>query len=53
MRITISFGGNFYIFLAENDPSTLKEVMTSQDAYMWREAINSELNTILSNNVYE
>ena len=40
-------------FLAKNDPQTFKEVMASRNAPQWREAINSELDSIMSNHVWE
>ncbi|KAH9781528.1 hypothetical protein KPL71_008509 [Citrus sinensis] len=53
MRMTTSFGDDYYVFLAENDPMTFKEAMTSRDAPLWREAINCELDSIMSNHVWE
>ena len=52
MRKTTNFGDDFYVFLTENDPQTFTEMMTSRDAPMWREAVNSELDSIISNHVW-
>lgn len=49
LRTITSFSGDFYVFFTENDPQTFKEAMVSEDAPLWREAINSELDSIMSN----
>ena len=38
--MTTSFSDDYYVFLAENDPMTFKESMTSRDTPLWRKAIN-------------
>lgn len=51
MRKATSFGDNFNIFLVEKDLRTFTEAMISRDARLQKEAINNELETILSNHV--
>ena len=36
----------------EEDPKTFKEAMTSRDVSFWKEAINDEMDSILSNNTW-
>uniref|UniRef100_A0A2N9GCP6 Uncharacterized protein n=1 Tax=Fagus sylvatica TaxID=28930 RepID=A0A2N9GCP6_FAGSY len=36
----------------EEDPNTYSEAMASRDATFWREAVNDEMNSILSNNTW-
>uniref|UniRef100_A0A2N9EZP4 CCHC-type domain-containing protein n=1 Tax=Fagus sylvatica TaxID=28930 RepID=A0A2N9EZP4_FAGSY len=36
----------------EEDPSTYNEAMASRDAAFWREAVNDEMDSILSNNTW-
>jgi hypothetical protein len=36
----------------EEDPSTYSEAMASRDAAFWREAVNDEMDSILSNNTW-
>uniref|UniRef100_A0A2N9I1Q4 Uncharacterized protein n=1 Tax=Fagus sylvatica TaxID=28930 RepID=A0A2N9I1Q4_FAGSY len=36
----------------EKDPNTYSEVMASRDAAFWREAVNDEMDSILSNNTW-
>jgi len=40
-------------FLIEDDPKTYNEAVTSIDAIFWEEAINSELDSIMSNHTWE
>ncbi|PHT43609.1 hypothetical protein CQW23_17634 [Capsicum baccatum] len=47
-RMSTSFGSDFVIFLLENEPQTFKEVMSSSDSSLWKEAINSEIDSILT-----
>ena len=51
-RVATNFGDD-YVFLAENDPQSYEEAMTSFDAPFWREAINNEINSIMSNHTWE
>lgn len=51
--MTTSFGGDIYISLAENDPQTFKEAMFSPDEPLLREAINNQLDSIISDHVWE
>ena len=37
----------------EEDPKTYKEAMTSRDASFWKEAINYEMDSIMSNQTWE
>ena len=39
--------------LEEGDPQTYKEVVTSPDEPMWKEAIKSEIDSIMQNNTWE
>ena len=48
-KTSTSFGPDFLMYLLENEPWTFKEAMTSPEALFWKEAINSEVESILSN----
>ncbi|KAF3684374.1 putative tyrosyl-DNA phosphodiesterase 2-like [Capsicum annuum] len=52
-RTLTSFGLNFVIFLLENEPQTFNEAMSSSDSSFWKEAINSEIDSILRNHTWE
>ncbi|KAF3685974.1 hypothetical protein FXO37_00081 [Capsicum annuum] len=46
------FGPNFQAYLVKKDPKSYAEVMSSHDAPFWREAIDDEMHSILSNNTW-
>ncbi|PHT51255.1 Peroxidase 9 [Capsicum baccatum] len=52
-RTSTSFGSNFVTFLLENEPQTFTEVMSSSDSSFWKEAVNSEIDSILNNHTWE
>nr|GEZ27728.1 hypothetical protein [Tanacetum cinerariifolium] len=41
-----------YCFNVEDDPTTFDEVIKSQDVAFWNEAINDEMDSIMSNNTW-
>lgn len=53
MRKVTNFGDDFYVFLAKNDPQTFEKAMTSLDAPLQKEAVNNELDSIMSNHAWE
>ncbi|PHU24849.1 hypothetical protein BC332_03181 [Capsicum chinense] len=52
-RTSTSFGLNFVTFLLENKSQTFKEAMTSSDSSFWKEAVDNEIDPILSNHTWE
>ena len=38
------------VFNIEDDPKTFEEAMASKDSAFWKEALNDEMDSILSNN---
>ena len=52
-RTSTSFGPDFLTCLLENEPQTFKEAVTSPEAPFWKEAINSEVESILSNHTWK
>ena len=42
-RISKSFGPDFIAYAIESEPQTFKEAMSIPEAQMWKEAINSEI----------
>ena len=46
------FGPNFQVYLVERDPESYAEAMASHDAPFWREAIDDEIHSIMSNNTW-
>ena len=43
---------NPILFSVEDDPKTYSETIKSRDATFWKEAMNDEMNSILSNNTW-
>ncbi|XP_043694068.1 uncharacterized protein LOC122644742 [Telopea speciosissima] len=44
--------GDWVVYLLDNDPLSYKEAVTSLDAVFWKEAIKSELDSILANHTW-
>ena len=52
-RKSVSFGPDFVALLLENEPQTFKAAMSSSESTYWKEAVNSEIESILSNHTWE
>ena len=52
-RVAKSFGEDFIIYLAEDTPTTIAEAYSSIDADLWKEAVQSEMDSIKSNGTWE
>ena len=50
-RILKYFGPNFLTFLLENEPPSFKEAMSTHEGPLWKEAIESEIDSIRPNNI--
>jgi hypothetical protein len=48
-RFAKSFGDDFIVYLVEDTPTTIRETYSSLDADLWKEAVRSEMNSIMSN----
>jgi hypothetical protein len=48
-----SFGDDFTIYLVDDTPKTIVEAFASPDVDDWKEAVCSEMNSILSNGTWE
>jgi hypothetical protein len=48
-----SFGDNFTVYLVDDTPKTILEAFASPDADDWNEVIHSEMDSILSNGIWE
>jgi len=53
VRTSKSFGPDFLTFLLEKEPQSFKEAMSGPEAPLWKEAINSEVESILQNHTWE
>jgi len=52
-RVAKSFGNVFIVYLVDDTPTSISEAYASPDADNWKEAIQSELDSILSNGTWE
>ena len=52
-KTSTSFGSDFVTFLLASEPQTFKEAIMSSDSTSWKEAVNSEIESILSNHTWE
>ncbi|KAL0451361.1 UNVERIFIED_CONTAM: hypothetical protein Slati_1114200 [Sesamum latifolium] len=48
-RVVKDFGSNFVTYNIEDDPVTFKDLMASSKAKQWKEAVKSEMDSIISN----
>jgi hypothetical protein len=47
------FGPDFLTFMLEDEPQSFKEAMSMPEAPLWKEAVNSEIESILQNHTWE
>jgi hypothetical protein len=52
-RIAKSFGDDYIVYLVDDTPSTIEEAYSSPNANFWKEAISSEMDSIMSNATWE
>jgi hypothetical protein len=52
-RIAKSFGDDFIVYLVDDTPTSIMEAYASPDADDWKEAVRSEIDSILSNGTWE
>ena len=48
-----SFGDDFIVYLVNDTPRTIEETYSSLDADFWKEAVRSEMDSIMSNGTWE
>ena len=52
-RVAKSFGEDFIIYLVDDTPTTIAEAYFSLDADLWKEVVQSEIDSIMSNGTWE
>ena len=52
-RVIKSFSEDFIIYLVDDTPTTIAEAYSSFDADLWKEAVQSETDSIMSNGTWE
>ena len=48
-RTVKSFGDDYIVYLVDDTPTTIEEAYSSPDADLWKEAVQSEIDSIMSN----
>nr|AAU44091.1 putative polyprotein [Oryza sativa Japonica Group] len=52
-RIAKSFGDDYIVYLVDGTPRTIEDAYSSPDADYWKEAVCSEMDSIISNGTWE
>ena len=52
-RTEKSFGDDFIVYLVDDTPTSISEAYASTDADYWKEAVRSEMDSILANGTWE
>jgi hypothetical protein len=52
-RVAKSFGDEYIVYLVDNTPITIEEAFSSPDADLWKEAVRSEMESIMSNGTWD
>jgi hypothetical protein len=51
-RVAKFFGDDYIIYLVDDTPKTIEEAYSSPDADLWKEAVQSEMDSIMSNGTW-
>ena len=52
-RVEKDFGLDYYVFNIKEDPQNLKEALTSPNAIFWKEDVNDEMESLISNRTWK
>ena len=52
-RTAKSFGDDYIMYLMDDTPTTIEEAYSSPDANLWKEAVRSEMDYVMSNGTWE
>jgi hypothetical protein len=52
-RVEKDFGPDYYVFNLEENPPNFKEALASPDAIFWKEAVNDEMDSLISNKTWK
>jgi hypothetical protein len=48
-RVAKSFGNDYIVYLVDDTPTTIEQAYSSPDVDLWKEAVRSEMDSIMSN----
>ena len=49
LRTAKSFDDDYIVYLVDNTPTTIEEAYSSPDANLWKKAVRSEMDSVMSN----
>jgi hypothetical protein len=52
-RVAKSFGDDYIVYLMDDTPTTIEQAYSSSDADLWKEAVRSDMDSIMSNGTWE
>ena len=52
-RTAKSFGDDYIVYLVDDTPTTIEEAYSSPNADLWKEAVRSEMDSVMSNGTWE
>ena len=52
-RVEKNFGSDYIVYNVEGDPTNLQEALTSPDLDLWREAVNDEYDSLITNKTWK
>ena len=52
-KMSKSFGPDFLTYMLEDEPQSFEEAISTPKAPFWKEAVNSEIESILQNHTWE
>ena len=52
-RVEKDFGPDYYVFNIEENPQNLKGALTSPNAIFWKEVVNDEMESLISNRTWK
>ena len=52
-KVKKDFGPDYYVFNIEENPQNLKEAFTSHDSIFWKDAVNDEMESLISNRTWK
>jgi uncharacterized protein YbcI len=52
-RVAKSFGDDYILYLVDDTPTTIEQTYSSPDADLWKKAVRSEMDSIMSNGTWE
>ena len=52
-RVEKDFGPDYYVFNIEENTQNLKEALTSPNAIFWKESVNDEMESLISNKTWK